>query len=439
MRFRSLFLGAVIAALVGGTMSHGVGVAAHPGQSPIEGNLSLVFQSVVPPQGSAWRPDDVATLASTAATWVHAASDGRLTVSNIHVAEATQVPSTTCRDLARTVALSRTGRDVSPKTRHIYLGQAHDCPYLGLAETPGTWIILPSSGASISSSARTLVHELGHTLGLAHAGAQTCPVMVSSALSDTENCGVDAYGDYTDPLGRGSVRWGLNVLNRENLGWGDGVTEISGDGRHRVTLVPVTAHGPDGIRVTDPVGGDTYVVSYRAPGRSDGLDRNLTSVETGVYLHRLPRTNERGMGSVLLPWIGSTFQAHGGKKNYTYLAPGGGFMVRIRSVSRSQASIEVHLSQQGGLKNVAGPVFESQGPSLSRSGKAVLVRIPRAWDQAGIDSYSVTVNGRVVWRSAANHGMTSHAIRLSSRDVRSRTVFVRVTNSLGNTTVVRLR
>jgi len=415
-----------------------VGGAVPPARASSHGELRLVFQSLVPPGASEWRLQDVDTLASTASDWLQAASGGRMSVREVRIVEAEMVPSSTCRDLARAVAVAHSTRAGDLGAHRIYLGQADDCPYLGLAEMNGSWIVIASPRAGVTSAARTVVHELGHTLGLAHAGAERCPVLLDAPVPSGTDCDIDEYGDLTDPLGRGSLAWGLNPVTLQRLGWGDTMIRVEGDGRHVRTLAPVAAAGPDGLRVTDPINGDHYVVSNRAAGHSGGLDRKLTDGEQGVYLHRLPRPHEVGVGSVLLPWVASISRAHGGKAGYFYLAVGGGLSIRVLSVSGGQAIVEVRLSRSGGLTDDVGPTFNGGGPSINRTGKTTMVSVPRAWDQSGISNYAVVVGRNVVWRSAGLRGLASHNVRLSTREVSQRGVVVRVIDGKGNVTSVRL-
>jgi hypothetical protein len=53
-----------------------------------------------------------------------------------------------------------------------------------------------------------LIHELGHTLGLAHAGSAKCPT-----------CTVNVYGDSFSPMGRGGTDF--STWEKVKLGWLD--------------------------------------------------------------------------------------------------------------------------------------------------------------------------------------------------------------------------
>lgn len=425
MRSCGALAGALLAALA---WPQGAAASAPPD------TLRLSFQPVAVADESPWTTSAIDALAADASTWLAAASGGRAEIADVDVRAPLAVPDATCRELARAVATqSRDSRATGDRT--VYLGSATDCPYLGLAETPGNWIVIPSVGAQPTASSRTLVHELGHTLGLEHAGSDTCAIL-TSALTPPDDCGVSEYGDRTDPLGRASLAWGLSALNLERMGWGDGIAEVSGPGSHRLALAPVAAAGLDGLRVTDPVTGDVYVASYRAPTGPAGLDRDLSSEERGVYLHRLPRAGETEVGSVLLPWISTLTRPHGGKAGYSYTAPGGGLVIRVVSLSAARATVEVVIDEHGGLEDTDGPLLSGR-VTIDRQARSV--RIPQAWDQSGIAGYTVTAGGLVVARLASAPGLAAQTVRLPRGLDPAATIIVGVVDGRGNATVVRPR
>ena len=409
------------------------GSAAAPDPTQL---IGLTFQPVEPSGITAWTARDMDALAADSSAWLASASRGRAGVSHVDVRPAIAVPDATCRELARAVATQRR-HSGSTSTRTIYLGSASDCPYLGLAETPGTWVLIPNVGAHPGATSRTLVHELGHTLGLEHAGAETCPLLTAARAADLR-CGVAEYGDRTDPLGRATLAWGLSALNLERLGWGDGLIEINGTGSHRVALSPVASPDADGLRVSDPVTGDVYVVSYRAPGGREGLDRELTADERGVYLHRLPRVDETEVGSVLLPWTSTLTRPHGGKAGYSYVAPGGGFALRVLSVSAAGSEVEVAVDPQGELVDTAGPVF-SATVTITDLGAERRMRIPQAWDQSGVAGYTVRAGDSVIARLSAAPGLASQSMSLPRGLAAGAALTVRAIDGRGNVTVVRVR
>ena len=426
-------LGALVGLLLGAlAWPQGAAASAPPD------TLRLSFQPVVVADGSAWTVDAIDALAADASTWLASASGGRAGITDVDVRAPLAVPDATCRELARLVATQpRDPRAAGART--VYLGSATDCPYLGLAETPGNWILIPAAGAGPTAASRTLVHELGHTLGLEHAGSDTCAIFTSalpSALTPPDECDVSEYGDRTDPLGRASLAWGLSALNLERLGWGDGIAEVSGPGSHGLALAPVAAAGLDGFRVTDPVTGDVYVASYRAPAGTAALDRDLSAEERGVYLHRLPRSGETEVGSVLVPWVATLTRPHGGKAGYSYTAPSGGLVIRVLAVSAGRATVEVVIDEKGHLADTDGPVLSGR-VTIDRQARSV--RIPQAWDQSGVVGYTVESKGRVIARLSPGPGLASQTVRLPRGLDPAATITVRVVDGRGNASVVQAR
>ena len=434
MRPTRALVGAAVAVVLPLTSLVGAPVSAAPSAVPAGRDLQLSFTPVLPVESSAWPRHDIQDMATQAADWLKGVSGGAIHVSRVNIQAPINVNGRSCRELARAASLSQVQRRGDASTVWIYLGDATDCPYLGLAETPGSWIVVASPGDSREARARTLVHELGHTLGLAHAAAEGCAILQDAVAARPRDCPLLKYGDRTDPMGRGSLAWGLNPINLSTLGWEQAPRELTGSTQHLVKFR--IGVGTEAVRVTDPVSGDVFVIAYRTP-LSTGLSGPRAEAEgRGVYLYRLPRTSEADVGSVLLPWAASLRRLEPGRAGHSYVAPGGGFAVRIRTEDLGGATAEIQVDALGRLADVYGPVFSGDATARTRGDIALDIRFPRALDQSGIRRYEVRIGQRVVQVVRPATGVVAYGATIETGDLRYGRVSVRAIDALGNATVM---
>lgn len=163
---------------------------------------------------------------------------------------------------------------------HLVVVMADECgigPRGGVAQL-GAGL---SSGGPLSialgdAAVQAATHELGHTFGLRHANLDQC--------DQPTVCGTGEYFDFYSPMGGGSwpedgdapfsppaldsaYRWLLGLASDDEVP----VVESRGEAVSRyVDLKPRSAFsGVRGVRVVDPVSGDTYFVDYRAGTHRD--------------------------------------------------------------------------------------------------------------------------------------------------------------------------
>ncbi|MFO1434011.1 MAG: hypothetical protein U1F76_28620 [Candidatus Competibacteraceae bacterium] len=197
-------------------------------------------------------------------------------------------PSTVCDyfnwTLAAEAAAQNAGIDLSPyRHRIIVLPSWRDlpsCSWSGRATVGcGSWC---RSWITEAESPMVFAHELGHNLGLAHAG------------TDPENDGIanSEYGDYSDPMG-GSRAWHLFAgPHSDRLGWYEAypgsLVTVTQSGDYTIDVLnaipPVPSGNPRILRLQRPNNQGFYYLSYRQPvAYDDSLFLNYT---WGVSVHR---------------------------------------------------------------------------------------------------------------------------------------------------------
>jgi len=131
-----------------------------------------------------------------------------------------------------------------------------------------------------------LVHELGHTLGLAHATSSTC----------ARGCRVHEYGDTLSPMGRGIVDF--SAFEKQQLGWLSGTVAASRSGSYAIGAVDAPTPLPQALIVRS-ARGEYWLEQRSKPTRL-----------VVRFVHRVdPRSPVRQ--SILLPASPRKFSARG--------------------------------------------------------------------------------------------------------------------------------
>ena len=140
------------------------------------------------------------------------------------------------------------------------------------AQLPGrvSWIRYRAPGVP------TLVHELGHNLGLEHAYGVVCrqadvPKGQRVALSDS--CIPVEYGDSWDAMGHSSGFFSAQALTR--LGWAGKVRDVAASGTYTVADVEHSGTYDQALRIS--AGRTTYWVEYQ-PEHSPQVGRTIPGV-----------------------------------------------------------------------------------------------------------------------------------------------------------------
>ncbi len=151
---------------------------------------------------------------------------------------------------------------------------------------PGiVWIF--DSGYSIS----TQVHELGHTLGIAHANSLIC---IPKVIDDYDKClhqdpqtkMGNEYGDPYDTMGRSFSTYHFNGPHKVALYWidDDQVQKVTQNGTYKISgNVEEATKGIQVLKIAKPDTDESYYLSYR---QKIGLDSFLpTEFTQGASLH----------------------------------------------------------------------------------------------------------------------------------------------------------
>ena len=162
------------------------------------------------------------------------------------------------------------------------------CPYGGLAQVNGKRAYITTGLYSTNYLKRLAIHEVGHNLGLAHAGQFTNNTLLE-------------YGDRTTPMGEASLyqmnapqRWMRNWMPKQHYtSVQSGVYELyATDERIGLSLI--------NLRNTN------WVISTRK--RVDPFDFTISSLDlyqdNSLYIHQFTKSNSVGDKSVLYYILG---------------------------------------------------------------------------------------------------------------------------------------
>jgi Gametolysin peptidase M11 len=137
-------------------------------------------------------------------------------------------------DAARKAAAAQ-GYDVSAYDRFVYLLPDRVCGAGGLGFAQD--VLLAGTGFEAGG----FIHELGHTLGLPHAGSARCTT-----------CGVSEYGDPFTPMGHGIGDF--SAWEKSRLGWLTGVVRTETPGRYEVAPSDAPSTLPQALVVPSAFG-----------------------------------------------------------------------------------------------------------------------------------------------------------------------------------------
>jgi hypothetical protein len=280
----------------------------------------------------------------------------------------------------------------------IYIFPQRSCPWSGLAYLPGT-----ESWINGQPSTLVTAHELGHNLGLNHAGSWNC-TSGGVAVTLSANCSVSEYNDPFDVMGNHAARhshgWHL-----ERLGYlgASNVQTISAPGVYSMTSALAPTSEPTTLRIprTRDSGGnpiDWYYLETRARG---GVFDNFSPADPlvgGVSI----RVNDNPTSSTRSKLL-DAHPGTGGIGNAP-LAPGETFsdgQLSISTVSAGGGAATVAISMPGGPADTQAP----SPPSAVRHSFTAAGHVRLEWaastDNTGVRAYPVLRDGVPIARTGA--------------------------------------
>lgn len=284
-------------------------------------------------------------------------------------------------------AATGAGVDLSGYQHVIYeFPYQGSCSWLGIAGVNSDWLLV--NGSVFGTKGQVTAHELGHNLGLLHAGSWTC-TSGGERVQISDSCTTTEYGDPFDVMGNKGTRhssgWNLaklGVLTAENVE----TVETSGTYALDSALFPTGESTVLRVPRTESVLGAVTSWYYLEVRQSGGVFENVTDATTsGVSIRATaegasPETllldaNPATAGFQDAPLgVGQTFD--GGPVKFKTLSAGGG-----------TATVSVELDEEPPtVPDELHAVVDADGVQLS-------------WvstDIVGVDRYYVFRDGKQV-------------------------------------------
>jgi hypothetical protein len=237
-------------------------------------------------------------------------------------------------------------------------------------------------------SVRVLAHELGHTLGLKHAGG------ACTAGGVTGSCApVSQYGDPFDAMGRASVVRQMNMEHKLGLGLlpASAVKVVGAPGAYHIAPMEALSGTPEVLRIPKP-GGGSYYVEYRYP---IGFFDSQPPALQGVLVHTdAPADSDPNDPDTLLvdmhPATNLSWTDAAMDVSQTFSDPLTG--ISIQNLGQDAAGVTLQVS----APRDAVPPGAVSGLTATAAGTSATLHWAPASDDFQVDSYVVTRDGTAV-------------------------------------------
>jgi hypothetical protein len=288
-------------------------------------------------------------------------------------------------------AATEAGVDLSGYQHIIYISPYESaCQWGGIAGVPGSRVNINGNSFG-DASTRTIAHELGHNLGLDHAGSWTCTSgEMRVQISDT--CTISEYGDPFDTMGSGyrhNNGWNLGklgILGPEN------VKTVTTSGTYSVrsalspTTEPTVLRVPRARAVNNNSISSWYYLEIRQTG---GVLENVSdATTTGVSIRA---TAEGYSPETLLLDANpatSTFADAPLEAGETF--DGGPVQIKTLSAGAGHATVEVEVDTEPPRRPELEATVSAEGVQLN-------------WvstDNVGVETYFIYRDGKLLTTSS---------------------------------------
>ncbi len=274
------------------------------------------------------------------------------------------------------------------------------CSWLGIASLGGSWAMINGDIYGLGLRGQVTAHELGHNLGLRHAGSWTCSSGgVRVQISD--ECTIAEYGDPFDTMGNIAYRhnngWSLaklGVLGPENVE----TVEASGTYTLHSALHPTTE--PTVLRVPRVRGPDGTVASwyYLEIRQTGGVFENVADASTaGVSIRATAAGSSPETLLLDANPATTTFQDAPLEAGETF--DGGPVQIRTVAAGGGGATVSIDVDEE--------PPTEPTGVIATAGAEEVQLEWSASSDNFGVDRY-------IVFRDGSQVGVTTSTAFLDS-------------------------